>query len=54
MKCNRTPGDKKIQKALQMEQSIQEWTSKFCARQPLKNLKGYGLLIHFSTIPLFC
>ena len=25
-------------------QSIQEWTSKICGRQPLKTLKGYGLL----------
>ena len=23
--------------------------SKFCGRQPLKNLKGYGLLKHFNT-----
>ena len=27
-----------------MGQSIQEWISKFCGRQPLKNFKGYGLL----------
>ena len=26
-----------------MAQSIQEWTKKTCGRQPLKNLKGYGL-----------
>ena len=27
-----------------MRQSIQEWTSKICERQPLQNLKRYGLL----------
>ena len=27
-----------------MGQSIREWTSKICGRQPLKNLKEYGLL----------
>ena len=27
-----------------MGQSIQEWISKFCGRQPLKNFKGYSLL----------
>ena len=27
-----------------MGQSIQEWTSKISERQPLKNLKGYGVL----------
>ena len=27
-----------------MGQDIQEWTKKICGRQPLKNLKGYGLL----------
>ena len=26
-----------------MRQSIQEWTKQNCGRQPLKNLKGYGL-----------
>ena len=29
--------------ALHMRQSIQEWTKKICGRQPLKNLKGYGM-----------
>ena len=32
-----------------MSQSIQEWTSKICGRQPLKNLKKYGLLIADHT-----
>ena len=29
---------------LKIGQSIQEWTSKICGRQPLKTLKRYGLL----------
>ena len=41
-----------------MGQSIQEWAiSKFCGRQPLKNLKGYGLLkqtifLYFANISI--
>ena len=29
---------------VQMGQSIQDRLSKFCGRQPLKQLKGYGLV----------
>ena len=29
-----------------MREAIQEWTKKICGKQPLKNLKGYGL--HFK------
>ena len=36
-----------------MRQSIQEWTSKFCGRQPLKNLKGYGLLKQTISLQIF-
>ena len=33
--------------------SIQEWTNKICGGQPLKNLKGYGLLKHIALTHTF-
>ena len=36
-----------------MGQSIQEWSSKICGRQPLKKLKGYGLLRRLYPFKLF-
>ena len=41
-----------------MGQNIQEWTimngrSKICGRQPLKNLKGYGLFKQTISLPIF-
>ena len=36
-----------------MGQSIQEWSSKICGRQPLKELKGYGLLRRPYPLKLF-
>ena len=34
-------------------QIIQEWTSKICGRQSLKNLKGYGLLKQAISLEIF-
>ena len=36
-----------------MGQSIQEWTTQNCGRQPLKDLKGYGLPKAYHNLSIF-